>query len=103
MTLLPLIGFAPRIYRWLYVRRINQLHRILGKLERELAQSADKPRLVEYQKRITEIESDVVRSGLHVHSKSICSDLRRICEWFKKTLVEMFPSGDGPFAEELRV
>lgn len=59
VTLLPLIGFAPRIYRWLYVRRINQLHRSLGKLERELAQSADKPRLVEYQKRITEIESDV--------------------------------------------
>ena len=55
VTLLPLIGFAPRIYRWLYVRRINQLHRTLGKLERELAQSADKPRLVEYQKRITEI------------------------------------------------
>jgi NMT1-like family len=59
VTLLPLIGFAPRIYRWLYVRRIDQLHRALGNLERELAQSADKPRLVEYQKRIAEIESDV--------------------------------------------
>jgi hypothetical protein len=27
VTLIPLIGFAPRIYRWLYVRRIDQLHR----------------------------------------------------------------------------
>jgi hypothetical protein len=59
VTLIPLIGFAPRIYRWLYVRRIDQLHRALRNLERELAQSADTPRLVEYQKRIAEIESDV--------------------------------------------
>ena len=36
VTLLPLIGFAPRIYRWLYVRRINQLHRTLGKLNANL-------------------------------------------------------------------
>ena len=39
--LIPVIGFAPRFYRWLYVRRIDQLHRALGNLERELAQSAD--------------------------------------------------------------
>ena len=59
VTLIPLIGFAPRIYRWLYVHRIDQLHRALGNLERELAQSTDISRLVEYQGRIDEIEFDV--------------------------------------------
>ena len=59
VTLIPLIGFAPRIYRWLHVRRINQLHRALGNLERGLAQGAHLSRLAEYQKRIAEIESDV--------------------------------------------
>src|SRR5260370_30515022 len=41
-ALVPVIGVAPRLYRWLYVRRINQLHRALGDLERELAHSADR-------------------------------------------------------------
>ena len=59
VTLIPLIGFAPRIYRWLHVRRINQLHRALGNLERGLAQGAHLSRLAEYQKQIAEIESDV--------------------------------------------
>ena len=59
VTLIPLIGFAPRIYRWLHVRRINQLHRALGNLERGLAQGAHLSRLAEYQNRIAEIESDV--------------------------------------------
>src|SRR5947207_6920776 len=58
-TLIPLIGFAPRFYRWLYVRHIDQLHRALGRLERELAQSTDASRFVEYQTRIAEIESGV--------------------------------------------
>src|SRR6266568_1431065 len=53
------ISFAPRLYRWLYVRRINQLHRALGNLERELAHSADRSRLGEYQARLAEIESAV--------------------------------------------
>src|SRR6266508_5039326 len=89
VTLIPLIGFAPRIYRWLYVRRIDQLHRTLGNLERELAQSADKPRLVEYQKRIAEIESDVrllrvARSfevdlqRLKAHLRMVQEDVRRM-------------------------
>jgi hypothetical protein len=84
VTLIPLIGFAPRIYRWLYVRRINQLHRSLGKLERELAQSADKPRLVEYQKRITEIESDVrslrVARAFEVDLQRLKAHLRMVQE-----------------------
>jgi TRAP-type uncharacterized transport system substrate-binding protein len=57
--LIPIIGFAPRFYRWLHVRRIDQLHRALGNLERELAHSADRGRLVEYQTQINEIESAV--------------------------------------------
>ena len=57
--LIPVIGFAPRFYRWLYVRRIDQLHRALGNLERELAQSADTCRFVEYQTRIAEIDFSV--------------------------------------------
>src|SRR5262249_24660767 len=58
-ALVPVIGFAPRLYRWLYVRRINQLHRALGILERELAHTADRSRLGEYQARLAEIESAV--------------------------------------------
>jgi hypothetical protein len=58
-ALVPVIGFAPRLYRWLYVRRINQLHRALGDLERELAHRADSSRLGECQARLAEIESAV--------------------------------------------
>src|SRR4029434_2340539 len=57
--MIPLIGFARPFYRWLYMRRIDQLHRALGKLERELTQSAETSRLVEYQTQIAEIESAV--------------------------------------------
>jgi hypothetical protein len=84
VTLIPLIGFAPRIYRWLYVRRIDQLHRALGNLERELAQSADTPRLVEYQKRIAEIESDVrllrVARAFEVDLQRLKAHLRMVQE-----------------------
>jgi hypothetical protein len=59
VTLIPLISFAPRIYRWLYVRRIDQLHRALGNLERELAHNPDTSRLADYLGRIAEIENDV--------------------------------------------
>jgi hypothetical protein len=31
-ALIPVIGFAPRFLRWLYVHRINQLHRALAQL-----------------------------------------------------------------------
>ena len=57
--LIPVIGFAPYFYRWLNVRRIEQLHRALATLERELEQCADASRSVEYQARIAEIESAV--------------------------------------------
>ena len=57
--LIPVIGFAPRFYRWLHVRRVNQLHRALGKLERQLDHDAEGSRFVEYQARLAEIESTV--------------------------------------------
>jgi hypothetical protein len=58
-ALIPVLGLTRPIYRWLHVRRIDQFHRALGNLERELAQSPDKSRIVEYQARIAEIESAV--------------------------------------------
>jgi hypothetical protein len=57
--LIPLIGAAPRVYRWLYVRRIDQLHRALGKLERHLAENPDRSSCHDYRVRISEIESAV--------------------------------------------
>ena len=58
--LIPVIGFfAPRFYRWLHVRRIEQLHRALGTLERELDRGGDGSRCAEYQARVAEIESAV--------------------------------------------
>jgi TRAP-type uncharacterized transport system substrate-binding protein len=44
-ALIPVLGFASRLYRWLAVRRVVQLHRALGELERELTQSGDKVQL----------------------------------------------------------
>ena len=54
--LIPVIGFAPRIYKWLRVRRIEQLHRALGNLERELEHNFSRSRFGVYQIRIAEIE-----------------------------------------------
>ena len=87
--LIPVIGFAPRFYRWLYVRRIDQLHRALGNLERDLAQSADTCRFVEYQTRIAEIESsvrllkvarpfEVDLQRLRIHLRLVQEDLSRM-------------------------
>jgi hypothetical protein len=59
VALIPIIGFAPRVYRWLYIRRIDRLHRALGRLERELAHGGDRSQLVEYQARLAGIESAV--------------------------------------------
>jgi len=58
-VLIPVIGFAPQIYRRLRLRRIEQTHRELANLERELERSADSSRFVEFQRRIAEIESAV--------------------------------------------
>jgi hypothetical protein len=58
-ALIPIIGFVVPFYRWLQIRRIDQLHRALGNLERELAGSADRSCLVAYRRRIAEITSAV--------------------------------------------
>jgi hypothetical protein len=88
-AMIPLIGFARPFYRWLHIRRIDQLHWSLGKLERELTQSADNSRFAEYQTRIDEIESAVqslrvarpFEADLHrlrIHLRMVQEDLRRI-------------------------
>ena len=88
-ALIPVIAFAPRFYRWLYVRRIDQLHRALGNLEGEVAQSADGSRLVEYQTRIAEIEFavrmlkvarpfEVDLQRLRIHLRMVQEDVGRM-------------------------
>jgi hypothetical protein len=87
--MIPVIGFALPFYRWLHMRRIDQLHGALGKLERDLTQSADEPRFVEYQTRIAEIESavglvkvarpfEVDLHRLRIHLRMVQDDVRRM-------------------------
>jgi hypothetical protein len=52
----PLLGVAPRVYRWLYVRPVNRLHRALASLERQLADAEAKPRIDEYEAQLAEID-----------------------------------------------
>jgi len=72
---IPLVGFAPRVYRWLHVRHINQLHRDLGNVERDLGRNAGASQLAQYEKRVREIES-AVRSLKVAHSFEL--DLHRL-------------------------
>jgi hypothetical protein len=87
--LIPIIGIVPRLYRRLYIRRIEQLHRALGNLERELAQSTEKSRFTEYRARIAEIESavglvkvarpfEVDLQRLRIHLRMVREDLSRM-------------------------
>jgi hypothetical protein len=89
VLLLPVIGFVPRVYRWLYVRPINRLHRALANLERQLAYRAEKPCIDEYQARLTEIESalrslkvarpfEVDLQRLRIHLRMVREDVDRI-------------------------
>jgi TRAP-type uncharacterized transport system substrate-binding protein len=89
VVLFPVLGFAYRLYRWLYVRRLNRLHRALGNLERELAHGADGSRSIEYQARITAIESsvrslrlprrfEVDLQRLRVHLRMVQEDVARL-------------------------
>jgi uncharacterized protein len=88
-AMIPVIGFARPLYRWLQLRRIDQLHRALGRVERELAQNASKSRFAEYQMRIVEIESavrtlkvartfEVDLHRLRVHLRMAQEDLSRL-------------------------
>jgi len=87
--MIPLFGFALPFYRWLHMRRIDQLHRALGNLERALTQSTEKPRFAAYQTQIAEIESAVrllkvsrpFEADLHrlrVHLRMVQEDIRRM-------------------------
>jgi TRAP-type uncharacterized transport system substrate-binding protein len=89
VALIPIIGFAPRFYRWLYIRRVDKLHRALGHLERQLDQDADESRLVEYQARLAEIESvvrllkvarpfEVDLQRLRIHLRMVQEDVSRM-------------------------
>ena len=87
--LIPVIGFAPRLFRSLFVRRIEKLHHALGNLERDFEHSSDMSRFSEYQTRIAEIES-AVRSlkvarpfevdlhRLRVHLRMVQEDISRM-------------------------
>jgi TRAP-type uncharacterized transport system substrate-binding protein len=88
-TLIPVIGFlGPRFYAWLHVRHIERLHRALGKIERELDHDADRSRIVEYERRLADIQS-AVRSlkvarafevdlhRLRVHLRMVQEDISR--------------------------
>jgi len=89
VALIPIIGFASRLYRWLAVRRIVRLHRALGGLERELAQSEDEAQLTQHQARLSEIESAVRRlkvappfeldlHRLRIHLRMVQEHLNRV-------------------------
>jgi len=87
--LIPVIGFAPRLFRSLFVRRIEKFHHALGNLERDFEHSSDMSRFSEYQTRIAEIES-AVRSlkvarpfevdlhRLRVHLRMVQEDISRM-------------------------
>ena len=88
-AMIPVIGFARPLYRWLQLRRTDQLHRALGRVERELAQNASNSRLAEYQMRIGEIESavrtlkvarafEVDLHRLRVHLRMVQEELSRL-------------------------
>jgi len=87
--MIPVIGFARPLYRWLRLRRIDQLHRSLGGVEREFGQNVSNSRLAEYQMRIREIESavgalkvartfEVDVHRLRVHLRMVQEDLSRL-------------------------
>ena len=89
LALIPIIGFAPRAFRWIFVHHIDQLHRALGNLEGEFTDSADRGRLVDYQTKLARIQS-TVRSlkvarpfqadlqRLKIHLRMVQDDLNQI-------------------------
>jgi hypothetical protein len=89
VALIPIISFAPRIFRWIFVYHIDQLHRALGNLESEFAGGADMGRLLDYQTKLAEIES-TVRSlkvarpfqadlqRLKIHLRMVQDDLNQV-------------------------
>jgi uncharacterized protein len=87
--LIPLINILPRLYRWLNIHRIDHFHRVLGNLERDIAQTPDKSKLREYGVRIAEIESamnqlkvarpfEVDLQRLRIHLRMVQEDMSRM-------------------------
>jgi TRAP-type uncharacterized transport system substrate-binding protein len=74
-ALISVIGFAMPFYSWLHTRRIDQIHRALGNLERELARCTDGSRFQEFERRISEIGT-AVRS--HKVARAFEVDLHRL-------------------------
>jgi hypothetical protein len=90
VALIPVIGFALTLYRWLQTRRIDHFHRALGSLERELARSTDKSQIVEYQARIANIDSAVqslkVARTFEVDLHRLMIHLRMVREQINRSL-----------------
>lgn len=89
LMLVPVLGIAPRVDRWLHLRRIGRLHRELGDIQHELDEYAGATRSGELGVRLAEIES-AIRSlriarrfdgdlqQLRIHLRMAREDLDRI-------------------------
>jgi uncharacterized protein len=87
--MIPLINILPRLYRWLNIHRIDQFHRALGNLERDIAKIPDESKLQQYGVRIAEIESavnqlkvahpfEVDLQRLRIHLRMVQEDISRL-------------------------
>lgn len=87
--LIPVIGFAPRLIRWAFVRRIERLHRTLGILERDLERRDGRFRRRDFQARLSEVQSAVLSlkvarpfevdlHRLRVHLRMVKEEIERL-------------------------
>jgi len=99
VSLVPVLGFAVPLYRWLHTRRMAQLHRSLGRLERELAQSQNMAGLSEYRSQLAQIER--VISSLKV-ARRFEVDLHRLRIHLRMVQEEIgrLGSADQAYAQE---
>jgi uncharacterized protein len=107
VALIPIIGFAPRIFRWIFVYPIDRLHRALANLESEFADSVDSSRFLDYQTKLGEIEY-AVRSlkvarpfqadlqRLKIHLRMVQDDLNRIVIGIDDVTDHSSTHADGP-------
>ncbi|MBB3181054.1 TAXI family TRAP transporter solute-binding subunit [Variovorax sp. Sphag1AA] len=58
-TLIPLLGLAPRIYRWLHLRLLGRWHRVLTDLESEMAPRGEDADWDAVRRRIVEIDLEI--------------------------------------------
>jgi hypothetical protein len=81
-AMIPVIGLARPLYRWLHLRPIDQLHRALGRVERELQATRGWRNI---RCALPKLNQPCAGSRLHAHSKSTCTGFGSICVWSKKT------------------